>query len=195
MLLFKKTTYSRFRKLNCFQKPAVDSCAPHKHLQRLFSLRCSKLPLLWSLGRDPSHILAIQGARSGVCSWASRVLHTRFPRQTHREGTSRGTGRRRAEQRRGGTVRWEVWCPSSTTCLPYHWGNTNETCHNPLLLHWGACFRSAVQNHLSDRRPKWQSYRQFALLLLYDHKNQRDLMGNRIHYPALVGAYTIWVLL
>ena len=158
----------------------------------LLYLRFSKLPLMWSLGRDHSHILAMQGARFRICSWASQVSHTRFQRQAHRGGAAWGTG---TEQRRGGAVRWEVWCPSSTMCPPCHWGSTNGACQKPLLLRWGAWFRSAIQDlHLCGRRPKWQSYRQFALLLLYDCRNQRDLLGHRIHYPAMIGKHTVWVL-
>lgn len=60
---------------------------------------------MWSLGRDPSHVLAIQGARFGVGSWARWVPHTKFLRQARGGAAPRGAGRRRAERRRGGAVR------------------------------------------------------------------------------------------
>lgn len=101
--LFRKTTYSRPLKVNCFQKPAAfqrQLCTAQGSpevtllLQIASDVVFGQIPLAswlykeWGLGF--------------ACSWTSQVPHTRFPRQAQGGEAPRGTGRRRTEQRPGG---------------------------------------------------------------------------------------------
>lgn len=68
-----------FSRASSFQKAGV-------HCTRV----SSTLPRMWSLGRDPSGFLAVQGARLGVCSWTRQIPHPKLPRQAQGGGAPRG---------------------------------------------------------------------------------------------------------
>lgn len=190
--LFRKTTYSRplevklFAKASSFQKAAVHCTRISRGCFALGAPDCLECGL-WAEIPLASWLFREQGL--GFATGQTRCPTPGFPGRP-REGEHQGILAEGGQSRDRVGKDKEMRC---VVCFIHHTslslGNTNGACQNLWLLHWGACFRSAVQDpHLSDRWPKWQSYRQFAVLLLYGHKNQRGLLGHQIHYPAMIAS-------
>lgn len=153
--MFRKTTYSRplkvkvFSKASSFQKAAVHRTRVSRGCFALGAPNCLRCGL-WAETPLASWLYRERGL--GFAAGQARCPTPGFPGRTREGGSTKGHWQEEDSAETGGSKGMRGLVPFIHHTSPIALGSTNGACQNPLLLHWGACFRAAVQDpHLSDK--------------------------------------------